>query len=137
NGCERVWMSLSSGYAVVCTARYSAFPRLFSFPFFFCCTVHPRDLHSFPTRRSSDLAVPPPAPAAPADARPSPPPRAPPAEAMARSEEHTSELQSRENLVCRLLLEKKKKDKDLAPEDSQNQASRFVNIHTTGNEALA
>src|SRR5690606_41728236 len=28
-----------------------------------------------------------------------------------RSEEHTSELQSRENLVCRLLLEKKKKKK--------------------------
>src|SRR5436309_11705332 len=28
-----------------------------------------------------------------------------------RSEEHTSELQSRENLVCRLLLEKKKKPK--------------------------
>src|SRR5690606_40628328 len=27
--------------------------------------------------------------------------------AMMRSEEHTSELQSRENLVCRLLLEKK------------------------------
>src|SRR5690606_39382335 len=27
-----------------------------------------------------------------------------------RSEEHTSELQSRENLVCRLLLEKKKTD---------------------------
>src|SRR5690606_40389137 len=26
---------------------------------------------------------------------------------LARSEEHTSELQSRENLVCRLLLEKK------------------------------
>ena len=26
-----------------------------------------------------------------------------------RSEEHTSELQSRTNLVCRLLLEKKKK----------------------------
>src|SRR5690606_41810325 len=26
----------------------------------------------------------------------------------ARSEEHTSELQSRENIVCRLLLEKKK-----------------------------
>src|SRR5690606_40544500 len=29
--------------------------------------------------------------------------------ARPRSEEHTSELQSRENLVCRLLLEKKKK----------------------------
>ena len=30
--------------------------------------------------------------------------------ARCRSEEHTSELQSRRNLVCRLLLEKKKKD---------------------------
>src|SRR5436309_15627350 len=30
-----------------------------------------------------------------------------------RSEEHTSELQSRENLVCRLLLEKKKKKKQI------------------------
>src|SRR2546427_2624244 len=29
-----------------------------------------------------------------------------------RSEEHTSELQSQSNLVCRLLLEKKKKKKD-------------------------
>src|SRR5690606_41579727 len=29
-----------------------------------------------------------------------------------RSEEHTSELQSRENLVCRLLLEKKKNKKN-------------------------
>src|SRR5207302_6009408 len=32
---------------------------------------------------------------------------------VVRSEEHTSELQSRENLVCRLLLEKKKKNKKL------------------------
>src|SRR5690606_41179667 len=30
---------------------------------------------------------------------------------LLRSEEHTSELQSRENLVCRLLLEKKKEKK--------------------------
>src|SRR2546430_7193340 len=30
-------------------------------------------------------------------------------EVLARSEEHTSELQSQSNLVCRLLLEKKKK----------------------------
>src|SRR3712207_8567476 len=29
---------------------------------------------------------------------------------VSRSEEHTSELQSRQYLVCRLLLEKKKKD---------------------------
>src|SRR2546430_7200974 len=31
--------------------------------------------------------------------------------AFARSEEHTSELQSQSNLVCRLLLEKKKRKK--------------------------
>src|SRR2546421_5463967 len=30
-----------------------------------------------------------------------------------RSEEHTSELQSRSDLVCRLLLEKKKKEKQI------------------------
>src|SRR3712207_8511851 len=34
-----------------------------------------------------------------------------PGRAQARSEEHTSELQSRQYLVCRLLLEKKKKKK--------------------------
>src|SRR5436305_4706748 len=33
--------------------------------------------------------------------------------ALERSEEHTSELQSRPHLVCRLLLEKKKNDKVL------------------------
>src|SRR3712207_6943068 len=33
-----------------------------------------------------------------------------PGAALARSEEHTSELQSRQYLVCRLLLEKKKKN---------------------------
>src|SRR5260370_32857033 len=32
--------------------------------------------------------------------------------AISRSEEHTSELQSHLNLVCRLLLEKKKKEKN-------------------------
>src|SRR3712207_8857868 len=31
---------------------------------------------------------------------------------LSRSEEHTSELQSRQYLVCRLLLEKKKKNAD-------------------------
>src|SRR5688572_32235157 len=35
------------------------------------------------------------------------------AERTARSEEHTSELQSQSNLVCRLLLEKKKKTQSL------------------------
>src|SRR5690554_7542915 len=35
----------------------------------------------------------------------------PPGRSRPRSEEHTSELQSRPHLVCRLLLEKKKKTK--------------------------
>src|SRR3712207_7666546 len=35
-----------------------------------------------------------------------------------RSEEHTSELQSRQYLVCRLLLEKKKKNKNKTTDDT-------------------
>src|SRR5690554_7618177 len=35
-----------------------------------------------------------------------------PSDVYTRSEEHTSELQSRPHLVCRLLLEKKKKKKN-------------------------
>src|SRR2546422_2789220 len=60
----------------------------------------------------------PPPPSCPAPGT-SPPPRTDPQapgnerdryeEAATRSEEHTSELQSRLHLVCRLLLEKKKK----------------------------
>src|SRR5690242_21476807 len=97
-------------------------------PFFFYSYGHHRDLHSFPTRRSSDLdqgerrgqvgerqygmvdkdqefA---------ADCRAdkrgcyNPPPGG--LSQRVRSEEHTSELQSHVNLVCRLLLEKKKKN---------------------------
>src|SRR5438105_7260542 len=89
---------------------------------FFSCFGYPRDLHSFPTRRSSDLLsrlilrsglyelrgglfelrclrL---------DARIHRACRD--SEDDARSEEHTSELQSRVDLVCRLLLEKKKND---------------------------
>src|SRR6266478_9144680 len=41
------------------------------------------------------------------------------ATARSRSEEHTSELQSQSNLVCRLLLEKKKqKDRRQSPKDA-------------------
>src|SRR2546422_8440331 len=39
-----------------------------------------------------------------------------------RSEEHTSELQSRLHLVCRLLLEKKKKNKTENPAPPQPRA---------------
>src|SRR5207253_9538454 len=98
----------------------------------------PPDLHSFPTRRSSDLwplsttlplrPRPSAQPELPGESRPAslPTPVRPvsPLESvlrrrhcalcrsfdfefrLARSEEHTSELQSRGHLVCRLLLEK-------------------------------
>src|SRR5439155_12973309 len=87
-----------------------------------------RDLHSFPTRRSSDLArcgmtsrvvslsVVLLAVAGTASAQSIPIQTVPlvPADqfdifpSLTRSEEHTSELQSRGHLVCRPLLEKKK-----------------------------
>src|SRR5690554_7198955 len=47
--------------------------------------------------------------------------------AFLRSEEHTSELQSRPHLVCRLLLEKKKISSD-AP--STNKTRSFGQFHT-------
>src|SRR5690349_22323176 len=42
-----------------------------------------------------------------------------------RSEEHTSELQSRRDLVCRLLLEKKKKKKTYTQSTTKNYSSTF------------
>src|SRR5437773_9631612 len=94
-----------------------------SFYFFFYCSGAPRDLHSFPTRRSSDLServkeyreklV-----EAAAETDDDLLNRyleegslGEPEMLRARSEEHTSELQSHHDLVCRLLLEKKKKNK--------------------------
>src|SRR5690349_24743769 len=47
--------------------------------------------------------------------------RAEVARPQTRSEEHTSELQSRRDLVCRLLLEKKKKKKKTASARIQKQ----------------
>src|SRR5436309_11601690 len=46
-----------------------------------------------------------------------------------RSEEHTSELQSRENLVCRLLLEKKKSSEDA---DTFEAELNYALIHQLG-----
>src|SRR5437764_7427770 len=93
--------------------------------FFYSYGYHP-DLHSFPTRRSSDLqlmllglgevvgvAV---AGALLAVA----------VALAARSEEHTSELQSPMYIVCRLLLEKKKKSWC-----TQNQTVSLARPHTT------
>src|SRR5439155_21227999 len=111
---------------------------IFIYFFFFYLYVDHRDLHSFPTRRSSDLeAIGGATAATPFSAlirlaqssashsgiisardlqcqtsrrfliclQSS-------GTAAPRSEEHTSELQSRGHLVCRLLLEKKKKKKN-------------------------
>src|SRR5205085_10737697 len=97
--------------------------------FFFSCHRPPRALHSFPTRRSSDLApqrldqprqlVRHPRPVG--AVRDAVRGESPVARGVSlehrrlherRSEEHTSELQSQSNLVCRLLLEKKKKKKN-------------------------
>src|SRR5258708_27782743 len=49
------------------------------------------------------------------------PPRRPDRRAQYRSEEHTSELQSPDHLVCRLLLEKKK---------TQISHQRYTHTHT-------
>src|SRR2546427_617022 len=46
---------------------------------------------------------------------------------IVRSEEHTSELQSQSNLVCRLLLEKKKK-KNIENENEQGRADKTPRI---------
>src|SRR5690625_6910182 len=92
----------------------------------------PRALRSFPTRRSSDLKKfagrraatrfagfgfwvmsPVPAPPGGGVEISTPPPGG------ARSEEHTSELQSRGHLVCRLLLVKKKRVNDSLRPKSQ------------------
>src|SRR5256885_7083372 len=58
--------------------------------------------------------------------------------AAARSEEHTSELQSPCNLVCRLLLEKKKPDRHLHLADRHHQLHRlvFADIHTPRHRLL-
>src|SRR4051812_49655701 len=47
-----------------------------------------------------------------------------------RSEEHTSELQSHVNLVCRLLLEKKKKHKNTHRTDARKSTTR-VDYHAS------
>src|SRR5947209_15250767 len=76
--------------------------------FFFKCSGVHGDLHSFPTRRSSDLEVVLDAPGERVRARGRDADRHQGARHQPlRSEEHTSELQSRQYLVCRLLLEKK------------------------------
>src|SRR5438034_6324347 len=103
---------------------YYYWKYVYSSVFFLYCSGAHRDLHSFPTRRSSDLPDHFACGGAPDPLRISE--RCPPlsesailasypvcAKRVARSEEHTSELQSHSDLVCRLLLEKKKSKRRL------------------------
>src|SRR5205814_9116505 len=104
-----------------CHLLHSPFSPL-RFVFFLYCSRPLRYLHSFPTRRSSDL-LPSTWPGSVARSRVGSvyiEGRIPVSirfffaaniRLRSRSEEHTSELQSLRHLVCRLLLEKKKKKK--------------------------
>src|ERR1039457_7509547 len=47
-----------------------------------------------------------------------------------RSEEHTSELQSPCNLVCRLLLEKKQRKTNIHAPTPTNKSRKLDNLHT-------
>src|ERR1039458_5698846 len=51
---------------------------------------------------------------------------------IVRSEEHTSELQSLRHLVCRLLLEKKKKNINKPTRRSQNPQVKSSLMHMSG-----
>src|SRR2546426_6753504 len=51
---------------------------------------------------------------------------------LLRSEEHTSELQSPCNLVCRLLLEKKKKVTELRTNHCKDAQVHMIHSTTTG-----
>src|SRR5439155_12462860 len=91
--------------------------------FFFHFYGPHRHAHSFPTRRSSDLSSPTswPSWAIPGWASRSSSTLPWNNAGMRRSEEHTSELQSRGHLVCRLLLEKKK-NASMPPKPSSPQS---------------
>src|SRR2546421_7646100 len=54
---------------------------------------------------------------------------------MRRSEEHTSELQSRSDLVCRLLLEKKKKIDDRRPEHRLTPTTPTRGVNALGGQS--
>src|SRR5690625_5721503 len=111
--------------------------RILSIPMFLYCLGYHRHLPSFPTRRSSDLgdigirlvagdvgdqqhlddlAA---GGGAELDLHVVP-------LVGVRSEEHTSELQSRGHIVCRLLLEKKKRKTDKSQPDGTNNRSNHI-----------
>src|SRR5687768_18087230 len=56
--------------------------------------------------------------------------------ASRRSEEHTSELQSRLHLVCRLLLEKKKKYLKIHNMNTNNKKQQIIAVHYKAKNTL-
>src|SRR2546430_11878507 len=62
---------------------------------------------------------------------------APTAPRLSRSEEHTSELQSQSNLVCRLLLEKKKKTNTYTDQHSTTNPLTSISIDRSSQSLLA
>src|SRR5437870_8888032 len=104
--------------------------------FFFRYFVDLPDPHSFPTRRSSDLNCPGRDHTGWSEARIDYCRCAPHDDGFGRSEEHTSELQSRGHLVCRLLLEKKKHMGKMAVRNGAASVSRWTAvIHTRISES--
>src|SRR5690348_17577407 len=104
--------------------------------FFFHSYCDLRYLHSFPTRRSSDLLAVRQGPARGRASRldqvllhaePLQPDVPGGGAGDARSEEHTSELQSPVHLVCRLLLEKKKAIDDFVLKELTSRSRWWAN----------
>src|SRR5436190_22942082 len=92
-------------HGLLLSSHASVVYLIFFLFFFFLMIRRPPRSTLFPTRRSSDLGfVVPAGDASPGFHLSGKPPE------LFRSEEHTSELQSHSDLVCRLLLEKKKKE---------------------------
>src|SRR5438105_8107873 len=97
-------------------------PRSTLFPYTTLFRSHRRRRRSDRGSRKSDLA---PRPADCGRGLPGKLPRGQPgfSPRQDRSEEHTSELQSRVDLVCRLLLEKKKQKRKTITKSRQNKTS--------------
>src|SRR5690242_21558441 len=101
-----------------------------SFFFFFNDTA-PTEIYTLSLHDALPICVPSKSKKAPMSG-PSGPASISASRARRRSEEHTSELQSHVNLVCRLLLEKKKKKTNKTQDNKKNKDKiiRYNILHT-------
>src|SRR2546421_5661311 len=115
-------MEFSRGMCVSSASSCSSFFLFFFFNDTATPEIYPLSLHDALPISSSNAAW---TPSGETSTRSLREPRASVVEAAnaTRSEEHTSELQSRSDLVCRLLLEKKKRKRHKPPERGR---SRFT-----------